>query len=335
MGPDPVLQARIEASSREALAHLRAGRADAARPLVDELSPLLAARPDLLAQMRQALEVVGFEWPAERRDVVLAPVDPPAPAALDLVAFHVALPVNPSGVHGAVDYGAALAACFASARLRAPEAGRILLTDGRTALPDLGDARVLRMPMDARYPMFERMRLQERFLAERPAGRATVFMDSDVMTLAEPSPVFAEDFDVGLTWREGAAPEAPFNGGMIFANRGEAARRFLARALDGYEALAASPRVAPLYPGDLRAWWGDQFALAAHVGYRAFAGRRGEAIEVDGARVRFFPCDTHNLTIGARPPPREQLRGTWFAHFKGQRKGMQAAFLDAMRRGDV
>jgi glycosyltransferase involved in cell wall biosynthesis len=70
--------------------------------------------------------------------------------------------------------------------------------------------------------MFERMRLQELYLRDRAADRASVLMDSDVVVNSDPADIFSTDFDVGLTWRT-EFPDAPFNGGMIFVAEGDAA----------------------------------------------------------------------------------------------------------------
>ena len=97
--------------------------------------------------------------------------------------------------------------------------------------------------------------------------------------------------------------------------------------------MAEAPSIAPLYPRSLKCWWGDQFALAALVGWRALA-ERGEdnAVSVDGLRVRIFPCETHNYTIEARAYAPGELDGKFLVHFKGPRKAMMAPYLEALRR---
>jgi hypothetical protein len=177
--------------------------------------------------------------------------------------------------------------------------------------------------------MYERMRLQHEHLAARQPGIATVFLDSDVVVNAAPGPIFGEDFDVGLTQR--AVVEAPLNGGVIFVGAGSAGERFFARALACYDALATSPAIAALYPEGLAAWWGDQFALAALVGWRALAERDGDALSVDGVRVRIFPCETHNHVIEGRQYGPEELAAKYFIHFKGPRKALMDAYLAALR----
>lgn len=327
--------ARLQALAQEATAHLFRGRADLAQAPLAELARTLPGNEGVRQMQRQAA-AVGFSWPARRAPFAPAKITPPASGDLDLVAFHVDLPAAPSGIHGAIDYMTVLAHSLESARLRAPAARRILLTDEATRVPDaIGVDQVLRFPMNREQIMFERMRVQALYLRDRESARASVLMDSDVIVNVDPAGVFAEDFDVGLTWWP-EFPDAPFNGGMIFVAPGAAGLEFFEKARRCYEALAADPAVAAPFPRDLRGWWGDQFALAALVGYREFAERSTNAIAVDGIRVRFFPCETHNFTLEpSREYRTEELRQKFFIHFKGNRKALQSQYLAAMRAGKI
>jgi hypothetical protein len=327
--------ARMRALIHEVAGHLFRGRADLARAPLGELARALPGHAGVQQMQRQAA-AVGFSWPAQRAAYAPAPRAAPASGDVDLVAFHVDLPAAPSGIHGAIDYTTVLAQSFESARLRAPGARRLLLTDEATRVPQgMAVDQVLRFAIDREQLMFERMRVQASYLRGRDAPRASVLMDSDVVVNIDPAAVFAEDFDVGLTWRP-EFPDAPFNGGMIFVAPGSQGAAFFDKARACYEALAADAAVAGAFPRSLRAWWGDQFALAALVGYREFAERRGDALAVDGIRVRFFPCETHNFTLEpSRQYRTEELRRKYFIHFKGNRKALQSQYLDAMRAGKV
>jgi len=328
MNPDP------RALLQSAGASLSQGRADLAQASIEAYAKANPGDRNTIDYLRRAAAVIAFRRDARREPVVLAARTPPQPSRLDLVSFHVDLPRAPSGIHGQVDYMAVLALSFESARLRAPQARRILVTDEATAVPaDLGVHEVMRFPLDSSQPMFERMRVQELYLAGREAGRASVLMDSDVVVNADPTAIFATDFDVGLTWRP-EFPDAPFNGGMIFVAEGDAGRQFFAEALSTYEALAVDPGVSAAFPAGIKPWWGDQFALAATVGYREFGGRRGDALAVNGRRVKFFPCSEYNFTIEAnRQYSRDELRRKAFIHFKGNRKAMQSQYVERMRAG--
>lgn len=329
--PDP---ARVRALFREASAQLFRGRADLARETIAELAHALPGNEGV-RQMQREAAAIGFSWPAERAPMSPSARAPPASGDVDLVAFHVDLPSVPSGIHGAIDYATVLAQSFESARLRAPASRRLLLTDEATRVPaGLAADRVLRFPIDCEQLMFERMRVQALYLRDREPGRATVLMDSDVVVNIDPAAVFAEDFDVGLTWRP-EFPDAPFSGGMIFVAPGSAGLAFFEKARQCYEALARDTAVAASFPRSLRAWWGDQFALAALIGYREFAERSTPGTTVDGIRVRFFPCETHNFTLDARKYRTDELRQKFFIHFKGNRKALQGQYLAAMRAGKV
>ena len=102
-------------------------------------------------------------------------------------------------------------------------------------------------------------------------------------------------------------------------------------ALRCYEALAANAQLARLFERDLRAWWGDQLALGVLVGYGCFADIRHDCTTVDAARVGLFPCDEYNFTPDANDAP-ELLASRHFLHFKGNRKPLQARYLEQLLR---
>jgi hypothetical protein len=328
---DPV---QIDALFRESVGALERGRADLARAPVEKLCSISPNHPKA-ELLRQCVAIMSFDWPVQRMPYMTTMGPAPDPASIDVVAFHADLPAAPSGIHEKVDYVAVLALSFESAAIRAPRARRVLLTDDATVIPaGLKVDEVMRFPMDHDRLMYERMRVQASYLGNRAAGRHSVLIDSDVVVNRDPAPIFAEAFDVGLTWRAGL-PNAPFNGGAIFVASGEAAAGFFTRARSCYDAFADTPSVAAPYPRGLRGWWGDQFALALMVGYQAFAERKADVMRVDGVRVRFFPCDDYNYTIEAREYPPSFFASKFLVHFKGNRKVAQAAYLDLMRAGKI
>ena len=337
--PDSKSMQRLQSLYQQATGALFQGRADLADAPIEELRRTAPPDPklgQLIEHLAKSAAAIAFQWPARREPLQPARREPPAQEAIDLVAFHVDLPCAPSGIHAPTDYMGVLALSFESARLRAPGARRILITDERTAVPEtLPVDEVRRYSLDATLPMFERTRVQGEYLRARAPGRVSVLMDSDVVVNADPAGVFTEAFDVGLTWRPEFA-DAPFNGGMIFVAEGDAGARLFASALACYEALAADSRIAAAYPTGVKPWWGDQFAWASLVGYRAFAKRTTQALAVDGVAVRFFPCADYNFTLEPdRGYPPEELRRKFFIHFKGNRKALQAQYLEHMRRGAI
>lgn len=326
--------AQLRIWEQEAFSALSQNRGDQARAPIEQLAKFFPRHPSVLFLKRWAA-LTEFDWPAQREAISLVRRSV-SPNAVDLVLFHVDLPSAPSGLHEKTDYLAVAAMSFEAAERKAPNARRILLTDEATSVPEgIHAHEVIRYPLNREWPMYERMRMQERYLSTRPAGRATVFMDVDVVTGRDPLEIFAEDFDIGLTWRP-EFPDAPINGGLILAGSGDAARIFFQATLQCYDALAADPRLMPLWERDLRAWWGDQFALILMIGYRDFIQRSAKGIGVNGLRIRLFPCADYNFT----PEPgvnytAQFLASRYFLHFKGNRKPMQNWYLELMRQGQL
>jgi hypothetical protein len=326
--------AQMKIWEQEAFSALSQNRRDQARAPIEQLTKFFPQQPSVQFLKRWAA-LTEFDWPAERDTVSLARRSAP-PDAVDLVSFHIDLPSAPSGVHEKTDYLAVAALSFEAAERKAPNARRILLTDEDTLVPEgIHAHEIIRYPLNREWPMYERMRMQERYLSTRPMGRATVFMDVDIVTGRDPMEIFAEDFDIGLTWRP-EFPDAPINGGLILAGPGDAARLFFQETLRCYDALAADSRLTPLWERDLRAWWGDQFALIHMIGYHDFMKRSANGIAIDGLRIRLFPCAEYNFT----PEPGVNytaafLASRHFLHFKGNRKPMQNWYLDLMRQGKI
>ena len=320
----------LDESARAAMRCLETGRADLASPHIDAL---MAALPHHQTVKRLDLyrRVISIEEAAERHPAILGRRPEIAQDKIDLVTFHVDLPVAPSGVHGQIDYKDVLRLAFRAAALRAPRARRVILTDEKTVFPgNVGADEVRRLPLDAGSIMYERTRLQAAYLARLEDDRSCVFMDSDIVVNRDPAEAFAQDFEVALTWRPGF-PDAPFNGGLILIADAAKGRIFMKRVLECYDRLLAEPRLAGLFDKGLNAWWGDQYALAVFVGYRAFGERTGEAMTIDGIRTGFLPCAEYNITLEPdRQYAREELRRKYFVHFKGNRKAMLAQYVKLM-----
>ena len=308
---------------------LEAGEAERAAGLLAALRAQAPGDPAIEDRSHRAA-LIAFRYDLPREAYLPQRRPAPEPGQVDLVYFHA---TRPGKEDRAAEYFELLALAFDSAILRAPHAQRILLTDEATRVPEaLAAHKIVRVAIDTRRLMYERMRAQLAFLEHRERRRPTVFLDSDVVVNREPAAVFGEAFDVGLTWRVGM-PEARFNGGVIFAAPGDRAHAFMQRAIACYDAIVAQPRLG----GEaLRAWWGDQYALASTVGHREFAGRKTEGLVVAGTRTRFFPCDDYNVTMERRVPySAEETRRKFFLHFKGDRKGLQKHYLDLVRKGVV
>ena len=176
----------------------------ASNPDEGVLEELLQALPDhpKVHQLAACAVVIGFKWPLARGPYAPRATAAPPPEEIDLVFFHADRQDAASGFHKSIDYMAVLALSLESAALAAPAARRILLTDEATTVPaTLPAHEVRRFALDPAHLMYERMRVQAAYLNDRLAGRCSILMDSDIVVNREPSLVFGEAFDVGLTWR--------------------------------------------------------------------------------------------------------------------------------------
>jgi hypothetical protein len=191
-------------------------------------------------------------WPTERKEVVISPRPPPLTDHIDLVMFHVEMPVSPSGIHDRVDYHRMASLSFEAAATRAPRSRRVFLTDSKTTVPDmLGADEAIRYPIDHDRLMYERMRVQGLYRATRAAERATVFIDADVVPNRDPARFFQ-----GIS-----TLDSHFGPIGRIVGPGQAGNAFFREALRSYDLLASDPRLTPLFRNDLRSWWGDQISL--------------------------------------------------------------------------
>jgi hypothetical protein len=123
---------------------------------------------------------------------------------------------------------------------------------------------------------------------------------------------------------------------LILVAEDAAGPEFFRKVRACYDALAGDAEVRNACVGNVRAWWGDQWALACTVGYRSYGERTTDLLTVEGIRVRLFPCETHNFT----PEPQTRydvadLRRKFFIHFKGNRKQMLAFYVGQLRSGHI
>jgi hypothetical protein len=315
--------------------HLSLGKPELARPYIDAL--MRAAPSDRTVQMLATqLAVISYPTALRRTPTTIEQSRGIPQEMIDIVVFHVDLPVAPSGIHQVTDYQAILRQAFSAASIKAPQARRLILTDESTSFAaDIGAHEIIRRPMDLNQIMYERLRLQIAYLQERQAGRASILMDTDVVTNRDPAEVFCRNFDIGLTWRQGF-PDAPFNGGMIFVGPSSRGLDFLVEARHCYDRLAADVAITERFDKSLKAWWGDQFALALTAGYREFGQRTTDGLIVNETIVAFLPCDLFNVTLEATGSYNvDILKQKFFVHFKGNRKGMLSKYVELIRSGQL
>jgi hypothetical protein len=257
---------------------------------------------------------------------ILLPPDLVAPIrAPEFVSFHADRPAGTHGLHPNANlqsqgYMRMLDLLFRSARLFHDGAACTLLTTPDTRVRGVaGPLRRLDVPVDHAALMLSRSRAQLACVQSSDFARPMVLLDSDILLRGSLQPLFAEDFDVALTWR--ANKPMPVNGGLLVLHnrRPDVSRAFFERFLHVYEER---------YAADANAgWYGDQLALRDLVGlpWREFGGQ--QLVERDGCRIRLLPCDVWNFSpdnslgaIVAGLPDKLVL------HFKGQRKRLMEPF---------
>ncbi|MGE0718327.1 MAG: hypothetical protein AB7P02_22965 [Alphaproteobacteria bacterium] len=279
---------------------------------------------------------VARDWTAGFPPASFDPAAEAAPigdAELEIVVWFAACPEGMTGgklggpAGSAEAYMALVRDCFATARRAAPAIRTVLLTDERTVVPDdVGADAVRRSAVAPEHLMFERMRAYRGHLAA--TGRAgIVFVDPDVLVCRSPALAFDRPHSLGLTWR--SDPQTmPVNGGVIFARRTPGALWLLDRALGCYAAMADDPVLGPAFARlnglPLRAWHGDQVALAAMTGWRRFASQAPAPRTFGaGTTIALLPDDPFNFAVeqGATIDD-AALRRRVLVHFKGAAKAL-------------
>lgn len=218
----------------------------------------------------------------------------------------------------------------ASFKYFSPEIRTLLLTTKRAKIPKgLVVDRVQRLP--------ESMRLKKGLMVDEFQGwlefvksdlfdRPTILVDPDLVLQRDPSAVFEEDFDVGLTWRDisGFAKPKDFNehantqqinAGVIFLNpkRKEAVVHFFEKCV--VDLLSLNP--------DFWQWYGDQESLQRVSDVGDEFEYQPEIKDVDGVRIRQFLCDEYNFSAPNLPngnPNTAEFSDPYIVHFKGFRK---------------
>ena len=139
---------------------------------------------------------------------------------------------------------------FASARRFHPDCRLVILSDESTAFPPQSDIAIIRQPLDRQQPMLARSIAWLNYL--RRARSHVVFLDSDILINGDLAHIFADDFAVALTYRDGDS-KWPINAGINFAHG-----RHLAGACAFHEYWLDEFRAAH---GSRSVWGGDQDTL--------------------------------------------------------------------------
>lgn len=211
---------------------------------------------------------------------------------------------------------------FMSARQFHPGSSCIVLTDEHTRLGSLSSY-CLRMNYAVRPNkiMFDRMGAQRAFIQDYDFSRPVMMADSDVLVNDSLDPVFQQNFDVGLTWRNNA--RMPINGGVLFINNKQpsACRRFFAVIHELYERKYA----------EQAGWYGDQYALHDFLGMtrKEIASHTG-IVAAHGCRILLLPCERYNYSPeNTSASIASRFLDKYVLHFKGERKRLMKLYWQA------
>jgi lipopolysaccharide biosynthesis glycosyltransferase len=181
----------------------------------------------------------------------------------------------------------------ASVRAAMPGARIVQMSDYETKKVT-GVDEVVRKHWDRKFLMPYRLLHLKDFAAEQ-----AIFLDADVVVQKDLGPLFQDEFDVALTYRDETdpslrnSPEAyelmPFNAGVV-----------LARA-SGKAFWDEAYQLCLNMPEDSRRWFGDQLAIK-------------EVAARTTLRVRQYPCALYHYSPGKRE---EDLGGKYVVHYKG------------------
>ena len=206
----------------------------------------------------------------------------------------------------------------------------LLLTTKRAKIPKgLAFDRVQRLPESVRMKkglMVDEFQGWLEFVKSDLFDRPTILVDPDLILQRDPSAVFEEDFDVGLTWRDisGLIKSKDFNehantqqinAGVIFLHpkRRGSVIRFFESCVD--DIMSLEP--------EFWQWYGDQESLRRVSGIGNKIEYQPEIKDVDGVLIRQFLCDEYNFSapnLSNGNPNTAHFPDPYIVHFKGFRK---------------
>jgi hypothetical protein len=252
-----------------------------------EMLPATAAR---LAQFQAAFDA--------------APLPATAPAAI-CFAFHAPVPQADAAIryrdvaidHGKFDYDRIARHCIASALAAQPGARFVLATDAGFLSGLVHPAlTIVRLPLDAASPMYERVLAMCAFVRSRQFTAPTAFLDSDAFLNAPIASLFQGHFDIGATYRSEPGT-MPIDEGVILAHsrNKDLVRGFFTGYLGTYDRLTQNAAVTGYY-GNVKRWRGGQLSLNA-LTCPAGVPSELDSAKAFGARIRYYPCSTFNFPV--------------------------------------
>lgn len=271
------------------------------------------------------LKVSARQKQLERDNLILEPGD------LNIVLFHVKIPPDSSKIktidirdidHNDIDYESLISFNIKLALQTNPRSRIFLITDrmfltNQSISPRIA---IIRLDMNAREPMFERVLSMFAYTESNCFDRPTVFLDSDAFLLRPIHNIFANNFDIGLTHRN-IHGQMPINEGVIFANdrRKQSVRRFFESYMASYLAIEKSPELSSIYK-NIRRWRGGQLSInSAARGKTVY--QSGVSQREDETIIALLPCSKYNVSSIKEQEINADLRDrAAILHLKGLRK---------------
>ena len=198
---------------------------------------------------------------------------------------------------------------FASARRFHPDCRCLILSDEATPFPPLRDIQLIRHGLDTGQPMLARSIAWLEYL--RQADSHVIFLDSDILINGDLAHVFARDFAVALTYRDGDS-KWPINAGINFAHG-----RRLGQAAAFHQLWLDEFRAAH---GDRSVWGGDQDTLRELFSAVDFAREDCFSWRLSALDILFLPCQRYNFSTSYTHEMDGHYPESLALHFKGKRK---------------
>ena len=150
----------------------------------------------------------------------------------------------------------------------------------------------------------------------------TILVDIDILFQRDPSVLFDNKFDIGLTYNNDPSLHS-FNAGVILVDsyRHFAIDKYFGNLLNHIEN----------YEMDQQQWYGDQQAMADVLGEYSYQEWYPRVFDrtYDEIRYRFWPVDTWNYSFpldSKNNPIYKVSREAGIIHFKGERKGFMTRY---------
>jgi hypothetical protein len=208
----------------------------------------------------------------------------------EIVTFYAEDPKQNFTIENNISGACMLNILLSSAKRITPSVYMTILTTESTDLSAVSSFNRVNFDINFSHLMLERTRAQCSYLESNLGSHPIAMLDSDIIVNRDLTPLFLEDFDIGLTWRQQS--QMPFNGGAIFINniRPEHSRHFFRKLTAIYEQFNSN---------DFE-WYGDQYALANLINLESNEFLTTDNVYIDDVTVRMLNAELYNYTPKSR-----------------------------------